>query len=388
MTEKIQGTKKSKMEEIDTPNQKEELNDNNSEAPELVTTNTGEEAKSSGEDTLTSDIQDSEIETIGTIKTEEPTTESLTYMGIDSTALIDIVFVEADDDLDENDKIVTNWIDDIDKANEDKSLDKGVAIQNGVALAEVLVAEANRSINMAAKYYADRAIAIGNICHKLKELTRNLDIPWEVWADENLPFLAERNRQKFMKLAKRTDCYPHTYLGVDRLDTLCSVTKHFEGEDKIGDFLNKYSIPFDMESEQNMTEFKNSVDVGIANERLLKKGIQLDPNLVTNAVNAKVKIDTALIKRLRDIQNCEGNPETLLTNLTINQGDDDPEKSSQKQIQDFNSLSTKLVKTINYIIRDTDQLDELDKDTFVDLYKILEKLREVSNIDIDEKTEA
>ncbi len=319
------------------------------------------------------------------LQPEEPMTESLTYMGMDSTAMIDIAFVETEDD---GDNTMANWISKVAKPKDGQELDKDTVIQEGIGLVEGLIADANKLINIAAKNYADSAIDIGTACNFLKELTRGFDEPWGVWAEKNLPFLGKRNRQKFMMIANRTDCHDFTYLGVDRLEVLCSLTKDSEEKDPVSALLEKYAIPFNQTSEVNMTEFRNKVDAAISNERLLKKGLQIDFDLVANAINAKVGIDKALIKKLKDIQDCEGKPETYLRTLTLSQGSDDPETEAKKRFQDFNSLSARLLKTIDYIINNRDHLDSLDKDIFVYLYGKIEELRQASNIVIEEKPEA
>ena len=125
-----------------------------------------------------------------------------------------------------------------------------------------------------------------------------------------------------------------------------------------------------------------------SNERLLKKGLKIDFDLVTNAINAKVGIDKGLIKKLKDIQDSKGKPEIHLRTLTLSQGSGNPEKEAEKRFQDFNSLSSRLVKTIDYIIINRDHLDSLDKDIFVYLYGKIEELREASKIEIEEKPEA
>ena len=135
------------------------------------------------------------------IQPQEPMTESLTYMGMDTTAMIDISNIEIED---ESDSTLADWIGKLEKPEDGQKPDKDKAIQEGLRLSSDLTAEANKVINMAAKNYADRAIEIGTACIFLKELTRGSDEPWGVWAEKNLPFLGKRNRQKFMRLAKRT----------------------------------------------------------------------------------------------------------------------------------------------------------------------------------------
>jgi len=316
------------------------------------------------------------------IQDQEPVAEPLTYMGIDNTAMIDIAITEVED---ESDNTVADWISKVAKPKDGKKLDKDAVIKEGIGLIAGLTADANKLINIAAKNYADGAIEIGTACNFLKELTRGFDEPWGVWAEKNLPFLGTRNRQKFMMLASRTDCHDFTHLGVDRCEVLCSVTKDSKEKEPIKALLAKYSIPFDEKSEVNMTEFRNMVDAAISNERLIKKGLNIDFELVANAVNAKVGIDKALIKKLKDIQDCKGDPEIHLKAMTLSQGSEDPETEVKKRFQDFNSLSSRLVKTIDYIINNRDHLDSLDKDIFVYLFVKIEELRLASNIVIEEK---
>ena len=59
------------------------------------------------------------------LQPEEPVTESLTYMGMDSTAMIDIAFVEIED---ESDNTVTDWISKIVKPKDGQELDKDTVI--------------------------------------------------------------------------------------------------------------------------------------------------------------------------------------------------------------------------------------------------------------------
>jgi len=136
-----------------------------------------------------------------------------------------------------------------------------------------------------------------------------------------------------------------------------------------------------------MTEFRNQIDAAVSNERLIKKGLEIDFSLVANAVNAKVGFDKALIKKLKDIKDCEGNPEKYVKTLTIGQGSEGSDAEGEKRLQDFNSLSARLVKTIDYIVINEDHLESLDRDIFVNLYKKIDELLKASKIEIEEKPE-
>jgi hypothetical protein len=349
------------------------------------------EAPETEASTISGDNQDPQDETITTeqendpdqsglaLDLEQPMAEALSYMGMDSTAVIDIAFV--DEKPGRNQNAVTKWLEKIEKPTKGKELSKKGINKLGIKLLERLVADSNRQINLAAKNNAEMAIYIGIILLKLKEINRNSKVPWGPWAEENLPFLDKRNRQKYMLLARRTDCHDYVYLGIDRMEVLCSMTKKSDEENPIGALLEKYDIGFDENSEIKMDEFKKAIDAAISNERLIKNGVQVNFNLINNIVNIGVDVDKSMIKRLKDVQECGGNPETLLENLALNRGMDDPDPSGEKRLQDFNTLSTRLGKTIDYIIQDVDQIENVDWETYELLIQKLRELQEAAGVE-------
>ena len=131
------------------------------------------------------EVQGAESETTTAPRAHEPFSESLTYMGMDSTAMTDIAFVEA---VDDDDSPLDDWIAKLENPEGGEKPDKDEAIREGLEIASNLTAEANKVINMAAKNYAERAIEIGTVCIFLKELTRGSDEPWGVWAGNQSPF--------------------------------------------------------------------------------------------------------------------------------------------------------------------------------------------------------
>ena len=111
-----------------------------------------------------------------------------------------------------------------------------------------------------------------------------------------------------MLLAKRVDCHDYVYLGIDRMEVLCSVTKKSDEENPIGALLEKYDIGFDETSEVNMNEFKKAIDAAISNERLMKNGVEINFNLIRNAINIGIEFDKSMIKRLKDAHSSDGIP--------------------------------------------------------------------------------
>lgn len=319
------------------------------------------------------------------INTLEPEPEYWEYMGIDSTSFNEVEILTVDDSDMES---VKAWMGKIKKPKKGQIVNYDQVIDDGIALIREISGDANRLINVAFKNFADRAIQIGLICQKLKLLIRGHKQPWAVWAEESLPFIAKRNREKYMLLASRSDCWPFSFLGVDRLEMLCSVTKDMAGNDRIGDLLKKYEIPFDEDMEINMGEFKAMIDAAINNERLTNNGLTINFNLVTNIVNLGVDFDKSMIKRLKDIQECGGNPENLLQRLMLTGGKDDTDSTADKRLQDFNHLSNRLIVTLDFIIKDQDQLVKIDRDTFEMLMAKLTSIMELGVLNKDDEKTA
>ena len=178
-----------------------------------------------------------------------------------------------------------------------------------------------------------------------------------------------------MLLAKRKDCHRYALLGVDRLEHLCSVTKEVKGDDAIGQFLAKYQISLDEDSEVSLAEFKLSIDSALNAERLLQNGITTNLPLVKDLTRGGIEFDKSFVKKLKDIQECGGNPQTYLSKLSINRGEESLESEGTKRLQDFNTLSNRLIKTIDFLFEDEDNISMVDKSTLEILFEKLTKLR-------------
>ena len=61
----------------------------------------------------------------------------------------------------------------------------------------------------------------------------------------------------------------------------------------------------------------------------------------------------------------------------MNNGKETDEDDGEKRIQDFNTLSNRLIKTIDYIVKDSNQHAKVDQNTFT---KLLEKLVELQKL--------
>jgi hypothetical protein len=303
-------------------------------------------------------------------------TDTWPSLGTDSTAVIDVVILNTDDIPPSQNAEIGAWLE---KSKEEK-VDLDEKIHSGIELARTEAANYNKLIHVTGKSLAERAFLLGTIFLRLKKLSRNSGMLWGVWAEKNLPFISKRNREKFMFLAKRKDCHQYAFLGVDRLDLLCSATKDSKDNNPIGELLGKYQISFDDKSEVNLVEFKLSIDSALNNEKLLRNGITADLDVIKDLTQLGTEFDKSFVKKLKDIQECGGNPQTYLNNLSINRGEESLASKDEKRLQDFNTLSNRLIKTIDFLFEDEDNIVMVDKSTLEILFEKLLKLRDAANM--------
>jgi hypothetical protein len=305
--------------------------------------------------------------------------ESFSYVGADSTAVSDILIIDEAAESNGELAVASQWSTEVVEGDSQKELSPEEILKQGIKVAEALAAEVNRVINIAQRSHAERAIVLGHVCIVLKQMVKKLENKtlWEPWAVENLPFIGVRNREKFMRLAKRRDCHRYAFLGVDRLDMLVAATEDLKKEnDPIGKLLKKYRIEFDEKSDMEIGDFKRKIDAAIAAERLEEEGLKLDFQLIQDVINMNGKIDTPLINRLKDLEKCDGKPKKLLEDLILSGGKKHG-SSPDERPQDFNKLSADLIKTIDYLIEEPDYIDNLDEKIFDKLLESLKKLKKL-----------
>lgn len=258
-----------------------------------------------------------------------------------------------------------------------KDLDPRKTLDEWTASLKANFADYNTFRAMFGKYDAQWAIQIGKNLIFVKEMLKKTGFPWEPWSETNLGFIGKRNRQRMMHLAKRKDCHKYHFLGVDRLEILCSSTPD-KGPDPIGTFMAKYNIVFDPTQEFDPDKFKKDVDAAINMERLSNEGVTADAEVVRNLTLGGVKFDKNLVDKLKYVKDSGGDVNTCLKNISVNKGQDTTEPDEEKRLRDFNSLSTRLIQTIDYIIKDDDQLEKVDAKTLTQLLRRLVTLQKAT----------
>jgi|GEM_PF-827725 len=298
------------------------------------------------------------------------------YAGMDSTSVYEVQVVDIENDEEENrEKVIfTEWEEFCQKP--EVTLEE--KIEKGIRHLRDLADGHNLLINQTQKELAKKAIWLGKYLNSLKDLVREKKTePWGSWAEKNIPFISMRNRQKYMKIAKREDCHKYCYLGVERLDLLCSATEDMNSSDPIGELFKSFQK--DPISAETLPDFKDRVDAAITTKKLANKGFSFPYELIYTLTGQKVKFDKALIEKLRDIKESHGDPQKYLEKLSMNGGKMSSEPDDKKRLQDFNTLANRLIKTIDYI-KEKELVSKVDKETLERLWTKMKELGEAVNI--------
>lgn len=235
------------------------------------------------------------------------------------------------------------------------------------------VALLNSFMSLARRDEAKRAITVGQILNMLQALTKRAKLKWQAWCTENLAFVSQRKIEMYSRLAVRVDCHSYTFLGIDRLDRLCTETAGDVKvvKDPIGAFMAKHHIAFAPDEEFDLDAFSFEVDVALNKDKLMKNSLEeADINLVRAITRKQRKIESSLLGELKRIKKSGGDINIHLRDLSLSRKDEE-EPESEKRPKEFNKLSSGLIKSIDYIIRDSAQIDKVDAEIFENLLKKL-----------------
>lgn len=274
------------------------------------------------------------------------------------------------------------WFTSTETTKDLKEEDIAKRIEDGLKISSGMIAESNMIRNLAGKTIAEKAKIIGNVCNRLQNLRKGLKNgdPWGIWADENIP-LGTRTRQKYMQVADEPDCHEFTYLGVDKMAMLCSVTKGVEAkENKIKWMLKKYKIPSDPDNTISMDDFKQRIEAMIGVEKLKKRGYKIPFDLALEAVEAGVKLNESLLKEFGIAKGSEGSPVKHLKKLINGDGDNSGTKDPESTVKDFNTSGEQFIKSIFYVMKtvsvpeNKDFIKTLDRKIYYEVVKQLNAL--------------
>jgi len=314
----------------------------------------------------------------------KPVRDLFPYLGTDSTSVVnfEILGVDEEDEKEEKEQVKA-WF----ERTKGPNVDANVEIKSGVELAQGRTIAYNTKISATGEDLILREIDLGKIFHRLKKLTKAANLTWGPWAEENLTFVSKRTRERCMLLASRPESQRFAFLGVERLELLIGATKDSKDPDAIKTLLAQYEIVYDPKAEVNLAEFKHLIDSAVNSERLTKNGTKVDFEKVRNLTALGIQFDRSFLKRLKDIQESGGSVETYLDKRSIGMGAEAEETAGERRLADVNTLSNRLIKTLDYVSKDEEELEKLDMKTIDLLWKKLNEIRKMKNPAEEESNE-
>jgi len=112
-------------------------------------------------------------------------------------------------------------------------------------------------------------------------------------------------------------------------------------------------------------------------QKLLDKGLNnADPELVREATLKNGRFEQSLVEDLNTLNRCGGDINARLRELTLSQGSA-RETGISRKTRDFNTFSTRLVNTVDYIIKHDDEIERIETQILRDL---IAKLRTLENM--------
>ena len=155
----------------------------------------------------------------------------------DSTSIVEIVtFIEDDEgDLFGDSELyedLENFL-----ASEGQYDSEEAKLETGKRLLRRCLKQFNKSLNGVTGTFTHYAIQLGRLLLVLKDLVKKGGNKWEPWAAENLPFIKDRTRQIYMRIAAIPSVEDFAPFVIERLNEIVSATKGIEGENPIAEFL-------------------------------------------------------------------------------------------------------------------------------------------------------
>jgi hypothetical protein len=301
----------------------------------------------------------------------------------DKTVLSEITATEKnviEFDSDENKQQIDQFTQ---SAHSVKECELEKTIQAGIKLLESFHCSRNHVWNNIIEQKTMNDIKLGELLIALKQLVKkslkkekNITT-WIVWQKENITFMDVRYCQKLMQMAKRKDAHRYAFLGKEKLLRLISATENREDEDKIGSFLKDNDIQVSPDMNLNIDEFELMLETAVANELLKKDGVQVDLELLRSLVCNKIKVDQRLSKKLKLINENDGDPEQYLSKILNNQGSEASKDETHKKFDSIKKLASKMMQSLKNLHKKPDLMTHVEIDQIDDINKIITELYEL-----------
>jgi len=221
------------------------------------------------------------------------------------------------------------------------------------------------------------AIMMGKILLRMKVLAKAAGRLFGDYASQNLSFIQERTRQRYMRLASRPDAYKYAIVGIERLLFLINETqediKKNTSRDPIGDLFEKHGLTFNPEGGEEIEDFQGEVNVAIAMAKLERRGITVDRVSVEDFLEDGGKVDLKIMKELAMVQASGGKADEHLANVMIGTPNerDEEETGRIQKVESLNKLSVKTASTLSYVATHTDLISRVNVANLGSLHEAL-----------------
>jgi hypothetical protein len=298
----------------------------------------------------------------------------------DSTSVIDIIrFVENHTLLD-NQSIYGQMDNFISTPIPQEEAAKSTLVNAGLKLLNEFNTYVNKAEGGVEAVFAKYSIRRGLILLKLKQLVKKAGQSWDAWATIHVPYISQRTRIDNMRLASRSDCHKHFYLGSERLLMLIRATENYKAEDPIGDFMTKHGIRFNPHSNK-IKKFKWAVDAALNAERLEKVGVNTADRQKVKALTQYVpSMDNNFLMTAKAVVDSNGDINRYFDKLIVGKGKEQSPLEINRAVRDFNASGVKLIQIIDYMFRNQDTIETLNAEIVISLQEKLAELKKLANI--------
>ncbi|MCK5604618.1 hypothetical protein KAR91_22205 [Candidatus Pacearchaeota archaeon] len=293
----------------------------------------------------------------------------------DSTSVVDLVHIinESDEEY-LRDPEVLERVDAFVESASAEDADISNLLKEGKSILLDYIQQEQMAFNAQIGAFGGYALRVGKLLLAMKALAEKRHIHWSKWATENLPFLSVRTRQKYVLLAETEFAHDYTFLGLERVIHLISVTKGSKSDNPIHEFLENYNISFEPDQEGGIDRFKLEIDIAIALKGLAEADIDLNQARVREKMEQGFRFDKKLIKDLKLIKDNGGNYAQHFDAVAQNKG------SAVHNVllarESVKEQTARYVKTLDKMLADDSLLASFTQDDLATLEAKVNALKE------------
>jgi hypothetical protein len=194
-------------------------------------------------------------------------------------------------------------------------------------------------------------ISLGRVLILIKRKVVARGDNWTKYANSHFQGMSQRTREKYMRVATCKDAAEFYHLGIENLYNLAMAVKGMSSDTPITDFVEKYSIDTNTESEVDPEDFEILVKTAALQQRAVSAGVTLKRELASGFVCNKVTINTADFNLAKEIKDAGGQEAKFFEKKAISSGSNTkkPAENSKttSRIKSFSKVATAMAQVIS-----------------------------------------